>query len=319
MTQSIIPRAAAQGLKVLPDCRVLRINTQGRRAQSVTARVVSDNGKSRTIKISATRAIFLCAGAIHSPVILQRSGIFDRRIGQTLRMHPTVRVIAQFKDRVNAFNNRLPLNAVSQFMPEQRIGGSILTPAMFGLALNEDWHLRSHLLDDAERCASYYAMCRPEGVGTISSIPGLRDPIVRFGLTDGDWRKLTEGLMRLCRVLFAAGAEQIFPSIKGHSGWTSEAAATAELQDRLDPKQTHLMSIHLFSSAAIGEHNQCGVDSYGRVKSWDNIFVADASLIPEATGVNPQGTVMALAARAADAYLSTSDRQRANNAFAEAS
>jgi choline dehydrogenase-like flavoprotein len=37
------------------------------------------------------------------------------------------------------------------------------------------------------------------------------------------------------------------------------------------------------------------VDPSGRVHGWRNLFVADASVFPSATTVNPQLTVMALA------------------------
>jgi choline dehydrogenase-like flavoprotein len=46
-------------------------------------------------------------------------------------------------------------------------------------------------------------------------------------------------------------------------------------------------------------------DSYGKLHGYENIFVADASIIPEAPGVNPQITVMGLAYRVADAFLSS--------------
>ena len=40
-----------------------------------------------------------------------------------------------------------------------------------------------------------------------------------------------------------------------------------------------------------------GKDSHGKLHGFDNVFINDSSLLPEATGVNPQGTVMAVARR----------------------
>jgi choline dehydrogenase-like flavoprotein len=42
-------------------------------------------------------------------------------------------------------------------------------------------------------------------------------------------------------------------------------------------------------------------DPWGRVRGARNVYVADTSLFPTALGVNPMVTVMALAARVADA------------------
>jgi len=50
---------------------------------------------------------------------------------------------------------------------------------------------------------------------------------------------------------------------------------------------------------------QCGADSFGRVHGTDNVWVNDASLLPTAPGVNPQGTVMALAIRNARRFAAS--------------
>jgi len=45
------------------------------------------------------------------------------------------------------------------------------------------------------------------------------------------------------------------------------------------------------------------VDPWGRLSGFDNVVVADGSMLPGAPGVNPQATIMAMAYRAADNYL----------------
>ena len=45
------------------------------------------------------------------------------------------------------------------------------------------------------------------------------------------------------------------------------------------------------------------VDPWGRLSGFDNVIVADGSVLPGAPGVNPQATIMALAYRATDNYL----------------
>lgn len=306
MTASLLPLAVAHGCRILPESRVRKINRAGARVQSVT---VGRRGPGRVLDtriVTARKAVFLAAGAINTPALLLQNGLAGRSVGKTLRLHPSVRVLADFKDPVHAFDHRLPLYAVSEFLPDQRIGGSVMTPATFGLALAENWPHRAELLARPEHAAGYYAMARAEGNGTIRCLPGLDDPIVHYGLTSRDWRLLTECLARLTRVLFAAGATRVYPGISGHPGWRSPGAALAELGDPLNPKRTQLMTIHMFSSCRMGQAQACDVDSFGRVKDMENLFVSDASLIPEAMGVNPQATVMALARRTAHAYLDRS-------------
>ena len=62
--------------------------------------------------------------------------------------------------------------------------------------------------------------------------------------------------------------------------------------------RTNLMTIHLFSSCPIGENrSRCATDSFGRVHGVDDLYIADASLLCTAPGVNPQGSIMALVRR----------------------
>jgi choline dehydrogenase-like flavoprotein len=45
------------------------------------------------------------------------------------------------------------------------------------------------------------------------------------------------------------------------------------------------------------DRSKCAVDSFGRIHGLKNLFVNDASLLCTAPGVNPQGSIMALARR----------------------
>ncbi len=64
------------------------------------------------------------------------------------------------------------------------------------------------------------------------------------------------------------------------------------------------MTIHLFSSCPMGENRDlCAVDSFGRVHEIEGLHVADASLLPTALGVNPQGSIMAFARRNALRFI----------------
>jgi choline dehydrogenase-like flavoprotein len=57
-------------------------------------------------------------------------------------------------------------------------------------------------------------------------------------------------------------------------------------------------SIHLMGTARMSEDPRRGVtDSYGAVHGVSGLFVADASLFPGPTGINPMETVIALAMR----------------------
>jgi choline dehydrogenase-like flavoprotein len=68
--------------------------------------------------------------------------------------------------------------------------------------------------------------------------------------------------------------------------------------------RTNLMTLHVFSSCPMGERREItAVDSWGRVWDTPGISVHDASILCDAPGVNPQGSVMAFAHRNTLRYL----------------
>lgn len=313
MAVTLLPKAVDRGMRLLAQTRMDNIRIEKGRATEVLAHSRDTGGQAVSVRVKAGM-VFVCAGAIHTPALLRRSGPRER-IGDTLRLHPTIRATALFSEPVDAHQSRLPLTAITEFMPEQRIGGSVFTPAIFGLSLAEDWTNRGDLMREWPFCGSYYGMIRPRGVGSVRPLPGINEPLVSFELALEDWIGLSQVLTRLGQAMFAAGAQKVFPGISGHEGWTSADQVQEFWNKPLPKRATNLMTIHLFSSCPPGEHRDaCAVDSYGRVRGVENLFVADGSLIPEAPGVNPQMTIMALAFRVAEAALCHSAQERARSA-----
>ncbi len=128
-------------------------------------------------------------------------------------------------------------------------------------------------------------------------LPGIRDPLVRYNLTESDRRDLGEALRKLCEALFESGASQLYPAVTG-SAALKDRDDLGQLPNALPTGMGNLMTIHLFSSCPMGENqSKCAADSFGRVHGFKNLFVNDASLLCTAPGVNPQGSIMALARR----------------------
>ena len=318
MTATQIPGALSGGLRLIADCRATRLRLRGGRVVEVTAQARGADGRRHRV-VLRPREVFVCAGAIHSPALLRRSGL-TRCVGDTLRLHPTLKATALFDEVLDAHDARLPLTAISEFMPDRRIGGSVTQPGLLAMSLAEDWAERSWLMPEWRRCGQYYTMIRAAGTGTVRPLPLAAEPLVRYALTEGDWTQLARGATELARVMFAAGARHVYPSIAGHPGWASPEEVLAQADAPLSRTRTSLMTIHLFSSLPPGERSDgVATDSFGRVSGVENLRIADASQIPEAPGVNPQATVMAMAYRNAEAFLAASGTETRRTAFRERS
>ena len=87
---------------------------------------------------------------------------------------------------------------------------------------------------------------------------------------------------------------------------TSEVAAARWMDERLPRAAVSLVTVHAFSSCPSGERrDRCAADSFGRVYGFENLYLNDASILPDSPGVNPQGTIMAMARRNAQSFVSS--------------
>ena len=239
---------------------------------------------------------------MQTPNLLQHSGI-RAHIGGGLKLHPTVKIAARFNETLD--HGDVPMHRVTEFAPNLTIGGSASRRGHVALALADSGADFTDALDDWERVCVYYAAIRSEGSGRVVAVPGMKAPVVTYRLTDGDMSRLARGLIYLGEVLLAAGATELYPSIvRGEvvrspdelGGWW----------DSVTRARANVMSVHLTSTVRIGEdRDRTGTDSFGRVWGVANLRVNDASLLPDAPGVNPQGAIMAIALRNADHFLAT--------------
>jgi choline dehydrogenase-like flavoprotein len=142
---------------------------------------------------------------------------------------------------------------------------------------------------------------RSEGRVTIN-----RDgsPKVRYRLNTGDERRIVDGLVAAGRVMEAAGARELFtlhgppltyrPGPGAHDRWADELRAKG-LRGKVTGVSFHQMGSCRMgtdpSSSAIGAENE--------THEVRNLFVADASAFPTASGVNPMLTIYGIANRAA--------------------
>jgi choline dehydrogenase-like flavoprotein len=300
MGRTLIPRAVQAGAEILPDTRVLRLLRRGDVVVGARCRRTLADGTVQPLVVRADH-VFVCGGSIQTPALLQRSGVRGGA-GSGLKLHPTVKIAARFPSPLD--HGDVPMHRVTEFAPNLTIGGSISRRSHIAIALAESSADYAEALEDWERVAVYYAAIRSDASGRVIALPGLSSPLVTYRLTEGDMSRLARGLVHLGELLLAAGATELYPSIVGGTVVRGPEDLVS-WWDEADRRRTNLMTIHLTSSVRMGEdRSRAAADSFGRVWGVRNLRVNDASLIPDAPGVNPQAAVMTIAARNADHFLS---------------
>lgn len=299
MTETMVPRARAAGARLLADTKVDEIRWQGNLAIEARATTRS-GGETKKVRIQF-QTVFVCAGAVHSPLLLLRSGI-RQNVGNSLRLHPMVRVAVRFPDRFNEPDWGVPTWQIEEFKPLITLGGSHSSLPHIAMWMGAvPGKLKQ--LRDWERVAVFYVAAVGSGAGKVRDLPLVREPFVTMPVPAFDLALLGEGLYRLGQMAFAAGAEEIWSPVAGQPA-IRHPGELSWVREGLPPEKINVSTIHLFSSCPMGEDPRTtAVDSYGRVRGFDNLYLNDASILPLSPAVNPQGTVMAIARRNALRFL----------------
>lgn len=149
------------------------------------------------------------------------------------------------------------------------------------------------------RTAHLFALARDKGSGNVNH-PGH----LNYGLDSHDENNLRNGIERVLRILVAAGAQEVGThhcygerlNVKDSSPEEIERFIKRVSSRRLRDLSTPLCSAHQMGSCRMGvSERSSAVDERGETWEVERLFVADASVLPTAVGVNPMVTVQSVA------------------------
>jgi choline dehydrogenase-like flavoprotein len=152
----------------------------------------------------------------------------------------------------------------------------------------------------------FIAICRDRDTGYVYRDASTGKPRVSYTPSDFDRAHNLRGMLELSKILYAHGAREIHPSVpeikpfirrEDNDTGPSFDQWLANLQSHGNkPPLTPFASAHQMGTCRMSAKPKDGVvDPQGRVWGTEGLYVADASVFPSASGVNPMVTVMAIA------------------------
>jgi choline dehydrogenase-like flavoprotein len=255
--------------------------------------------------------VVVACGAIETPRLLMRSGIAPPMTGKHLHLHPAVAIFGEFAEPVEPWHGPMQSVVCNEFSFLDEAYGFKLeaVPAHPGLgALALPWQGREAHRAQMERMrygATLIALVRDRGAGSVSADG------IRYALDPYDARHVRLGMERLSELLLAAGAQTVRSLHQRQLVLHADAAAgereaffSALRSAPAGANRMPVFSAHQMGTARMHRERTSGVvDGRGRLYGTDGVTIADASVFPAASGVNPMLTIMALAHRTARALL----------------
>jgi choline dehydrogenase-like flavoprotein len=297
-TENYLRTATEQGAVVYVDSPVRRVVIEDDMVRGVA-------GEGFEVRAPL---VVLAAGSLRTPAILGESGVRSAALGRHLHLHPVSAIVAEFDEPVRAWEGPMQSAYCDEFAADFMIETAPTHPGLSGQAM--PWRGReqySELMKHAEHWAALIALVRDRDSGSVGTKGATPD--LHYSLSEADGERLLRGLEKTAQLALAAGARRVMTL--HHAGAECRAGEPIEWFWRRVRElgyQKHalpLFSAHQMGSARMHISAEQGVcDPSGRVRGTKGLWVADASLFPAASGVNPMLTIFAMARRVARYILS---------------
>ncbi|MDH1681705.1 GMC family oxidoreductase N-terminal domain-containing protein [Pseudomonas chengduensis] len=314
-------------LQVLTGAEAERLELEGGRASALHMR-----SQGRALRVAARREIILCAGAIGSPVLLQRSGIGPRPllerlgigvrhelpgVGESLQDHLQLRLIYRVEG-VKTLNRiaATPWGKLGMGLEYllRRSGPLSMAPSQLGAFAKSDLgqaraNLQYHVqplslerfgepLHDFPAFTASVCNLRPTSRGSvqIASVDASVAPLIRPNyLSDERDLQVATDAIRLTRRIVAAPALARYRPEEYKPG--PQYQSEEDLQRAAGEIGTTIF--HPVGTCAMGQGREAVVDARLRVHGIAGLRVVDASIMPSITSGNTCSPVLMIAEKAA--------------------
>lgn len=248
------------------------------------------------------------------------------QIGKNLYLHPTCIVLSEWDQEVRPWEGGILTTVINEFSDLDGHGHGVKLEGMDmmpGLSMGFlPWRSGPQLKERILRypyTQGHIVLCREKEPGRVRIDTNTGKLLIDYVPSAIDRKHILEGIIAMCKVLYTMGAKEISTPTVGAPIWNRDEPSTSEgasgepqasdgwaSDTRFVAFLDALQACGLpLDKATFGSAHQMGtcrmgsspshsvVDQRGEVWGCQGLYVADASVFPSASGVNPMLTTMA--------------------------
>jgi choline dehydrogenase-like flavoprotein len=297
--------AFEHGSQFVVRCRADRVLSRDGRAAGVEA-TCADGTR---VAVRCPRVV-VAAGALESPALLLRSGLGGPFAGQGLRIHPVAAMYGVYESEQRAWWGAPQTGICDEFATAEDGHGFLVECAQYApglIASSLPWrsgaqHKQS--MAQLRDASTLIFLIRDRGAGRVT-VDASGEAVHSYRVEDElDQRSFRRGLAALARLHQAAGAREIHPLSRAPLAWRRGHDLEGFVRDvqalPTRPDAMPIFSAHQTGSCRMGEDPASSVAGpWGELHDCRGVWIGDGSAFPNATGINPMVTIMALARRTA--------------------
>lgn len=269
---TVLKKAMEKGLDVVPDFDVTYAQADDHRA---LVRGTFTSGESGEY---TARKLILAAGAIGNPRLLKQSGFQNPLIGSGFYTHPQHMILAEYEREIQAHKGAFQAfksNDKNFRRDGFKLENVFAPPVAIAMLIPGFGRKHQEVMKKLTNLACIEVAIRDTKPGRIK-INKAGKPVVSKSLNKVDSERLRKGTEAIHRIFRSTGAKRIIPGIIP-------------------------IGLHLMGGCAIGKDARSSVvNADFQMHENPHIFIADGSIFPDAPGINPSMTIMAISLKAAE-------------------
>ena len=257
-----------------------------------------DTIKNINVKIKADY-YFMCCGSIQTPFILKKNKIISNTISS--QYHCNLRFLPIFNDDLDIQKDTFASHEINEFQQK----GLMIIPSEYKLKYlpsiisgYSNYDIKN-ILNSINYGGIYVAQLKMVSKIKINVVNFIKDPILTNYLTKDDKELIRFSINKTIELLFESGAKVIYLPFAKNYKITKHSYSS--ILSSIKSKNLNMISVHLMSSIPLFKSNI--INEYGRIKEIDNLYISDASILPENIGQSPQGTIMLFSMELAERFL----------------
>jgi choline dehydrogenase-like flavoprotein len=307
-----IPEAVRAGVELVANCQVSKVSEGQVQAEvSPAPEGTQPNLWAPGAYDLRAKQIIVAAGSPGTPAILLRSGLGDRFsvLGKYFTLHPALTVYGVYPEVIKNYRG-FPK---TYFTPEFSHEFQYYIETAFYYPFITTKHLGLWGKELKEIMKAYPRFMTQIILNHDPALESNRVSLDKQGRPVLDYTLATESIASLChaqvsatRIFFAAGCEKVVMPCADRAVFGKDEVPDRELEEFISvknfvPNKTPIASAHPQGGCRMGTDPAHSVtDAWGRVHGVKGLYVADGSLFPTSSHVNPYLTIMALADRVAE-------------------
>lgn len=288
---------------------------------------VSGNDKTTREVIIKARKTIVSGGSLYTPILLQNSGLKNKHIGRHLHLHPVSFLAAVWDEDVMPWEGPILTSVVNEFenMDGEGYGPKLEATTMIAGSFLPlfDWRgglYWKEFTAKMRRMTGYISLARDRYGGRVYPDPKDKRCLIDYTPSKYDKNHILEGVVRLAEIMYVEGARELHTAIPDIEPFVRPSASSEEnISVHSNPSPsvndpafkawiakvrkngfpdpgTGFASAHQMGSCRMGTApKNSAVDFKGRVWGTKGLYVADTSVFPSASGVNPMITCMGIA------------------------